>query len=137
MKSPSVNAKKATAELQEWTAVKRQYRLTDAQVQMARELGMKPRRVLQTQDAPPEELARRIEVLYLRRHNKSQPDVVVPLRQALHEARERERAEAPERRRRKRQSDQDHLEAMRVSILALRRLYGGVGSDENPGQIAD
>jgi hypothetical protein len=82
-------------------------------------------------------LAQRIGALYLKRFGKPLPDFVVPLRQDLREARERERAEARERRRRKRQSDRDHLEAMRVSMLALRHMYGGVGANENPGQAAD
>lgn len=132
-----MNTKQAVATLLDWHEVKRLHRLSDAQVQMAREMKLNPKRLLRAgkSDEPP--LPQRIETLYLKRFRRPLPVGVVPLRQALHEARERERAEARERRRRKRQSDQDHLEAMRVSMLTLRHMYGGVGANENPGQVTD
>ena len=126
-----MNAKKTAAGLQEWASVKRQHGLTDAQAQMARELGMNPKRLPQTEDAGQEPLARRIEVLYLKRFKKPLPDAVVPLRQLLHDTRARERAEANGRRRKKRQDEKDHLEAMRVSMLTLRRMYGGLGANDD------
>ena len=129
--------KKASLELEQWRQVKRLHRLTDAQVQMAQDLGMKPKRLFQVDNPESEPLARSIERLYLGRFTKPLPDSVIPLRRALHEARTRERTEACERRRRKRQTDRDHQEAMRVSMLTLRRLYGGVGADEDPGRLAD
>ena len=76
-------------------------------------------------------LAKHIEDLYLKRFKKPLPDAVVPLRQLLHDARAKERDEARERRRRKRQTEKDHLEAMRISMLTLRHLYGGVGADND------
>ena len=129
--------KKVSVELERWHQLKRLRGLTDMQVQMARELGMKPKRLLEADSPEQEPLARRIESLYLKRFRKPLPDSVVPLQQALHEARVQERAEARERRRKKRQADRDHLEAMRVSMLTLRRMYGGVGANEDPGQVAD
>ena len=132
-----MSTKQTVAVLLDWHEVKRLHRLSDAQVQMAREMKLNPKRLLRVgkSDEPP--LAQRVEALYLERFSRPLPIAVVPLRQALHEARELERAEARERRRRKRQSDQDHLEAMRISILTLRHMYGGVGANENPGQVAD
>ncbi|MCX6842300.1 MAG: hypothetical protein NTX53_08485 [candidate division WOR-3 bacterium] len=133
--------KKESVELEQWTKVKRLHGLTDAQVQMARELRMNPKRLLARADAEQAltqpSLAVQIESQYLRRFKRSLPDTVVPLRQALHEARARERAEARERRRRKRQAERDHLEAMRVSMLTLRRMYGGVGATEDPQRLTD
>ncbi len=128
-----MSTNEAVAVLLDWRELKRLRRLSDAQVQMARELRLDPKRLLRTL-GPDEPLARRVEELYLRRFGRALPDTVVPLRQALHEARERERTAAHERRRRKRQSDQDHLEAMRISMLTLRRMYGGVGANEDPGR---
>lgn len=128
--------KKTSVELQEWTKVKRQCGLSDAHVQMARELGMSPRRLIEsesrTQGPTQIPLGQRIEGLYLKRLKKPRPDLVVPLRPALREARARERAEARERRRRKRQAERDHREAMRISMLTLRRMYGGPGADDDP-----
>ena len=132
--------KETADQLQLWVKVKRQCALTDAHVQMARELGMNPKRLIESEDTTPgvmqTPLSQRIEGLYLKRFKKSQPDFVVPLRQALHDARTRERAEAHERRRRKRQAERDHLEAMRVSMLTLRRMYGGVGANKDPQRLS-
>ena len=86
--------KETVDQLRLWVKVKRQCALTDAHVQMARELGMNPKRLLQAEQPEPEPLARRIENLYLKRFKKPLPDAVVPLRQLLHDTRARERAEA-------------------------------------------
>ena len=127
--------KKTSDAPQEWAKVKRQYALTDAHIQMARELGMNRKRLTGTAGTVPgltqATLARRIENLYVRRYKRTTPDLVVPLRQLLHDARARERAEAREGRRRKRQAEIDHVEAARVSMLTLRRLYGGQGVDDD------
>jgi hypothetical protein len=77
--------------LEIWIIVKRLHRLSDAQVRMAQELGMKPVRLLDTEVPRREPLARRIERLYLKRWGKPLPDQVIPLRQALREARASER----------------------------------------------
>ena len=120
-------AMKETADqLQTWVRVKRQCARTDAHVQMARELGMNPRRLAESastqQGLTQPSFTQRIESLYLKRFKKPRPDIVVPLRQALHDARARERTEAHERRRRKRQAEKDHAEAACVSLLTLHRL---------------
>jgi hypothetical protein len=124
--------KETADQLQLWVKVKRQCALTDAHVQMARELGMNPKRLIEsespTQGSTQMPLSRRIEGLYLKRFKKPLPAAVEPLRQLLHDTRARERAEARERRRRKRQAEIDHTEAARVSMLTLRRMYGGPGS---------
>jgi hypothetical protein len=127
--------KETADQLQSWVKVKRQGALTDAHVQMARELGMNPRRLTESesiaQGLTQPSLRQRIENLYLKRFKRPLPDAVAPLRQLLHDARARERAEAHERRRRKRQTEKDHLDAMRISMLTLRHLYGGVGADND------
>ena len=124
--------KETADQLQLWVKVKRQCALTDAHVQMARELGMNPKRLIEsegtTQVLAQLPLSQRIESLYLKRFKKPLPDAVEPLRQLLHDARVRERAEAHERRRRKREAEKDHAEAARVSMLTLRSMYGGPGS---------
>lgn len=120
-----MGVKETADQLQLWVKVKRQCALTDTHVQMARELGMKPRRLLQAESFEPDPLARRIENLHLKRFKKPEPDSVAPLLQAMHEARARARAETRERRRRKRQADIDHAEAARISLLTIRRLLPG------------
>lgn len=124
--------KETADQLQLWVRVKRQGALTDAHVQMARELGMNPRRLIEsqskTQGLTQKPLGQCIEGLYFKRFKRPLPDAVAPLRQLLHDARARERAETHERRGRKRQAEIDHAEAARVSMLTLRRMYGGPGS---------
>ena len=127
--------KKASDELQRWVEAKRRCGLSDAHVQMARELGMNPKRLTRRSGAPgltSAPLAQHIEDLYLSRFKRTVPDPVVPVRQLLREALARERTEARERRRVKRQADMDHAEAARTSLLTLRRLLpGGPGVDND------
>jgi hypothetical protein len=124
-------------QLQLWVKVKRQFALTDAHVQMARELGMNLVRLIEsestTQGLTQTPLAQRIENLYIKRFKKPLPAAVVPLRQLLHDARAKERVEAHERRHRKRQAEIDHAEAARISLLTLRRICNAIGL----GVVAD
>ena len=122
---------KTTCRLQKWLEAKRRYALSDAHIQMARELGMNPKRLTapagKTDGSSPVPLAQRIEDLYVKRFKHTIPDPVVPLRQLLHEARARERAETRERRRRRRQAEKDHAGAARISLLTLHRLCNAIG----------
>lgn len=67
--------------LQEWIEARRRFHLSHAQVQMARELGMNPRRLgkLANHDQEPWKtpLPLFIEEIYLKRFGKEQPDVVL------------------------------------------------------------
>lgn len=121
--------KETADQLQVWATARRRCGLTDAHIQMARELRMNPQRLAESasiaQGLTQTPLAQCIESLYLKRFKKPRPDSVVPLRQMLHDARVQERDEARERRRRKRESEVLHAESARVSMLAIRRLYGG------------
>ena len=120
--------KETSAVLQEWAKAKRLHELSDAQVQLARELRMNPKRLHDraggAKGATNVPLSQLIEDLYLKRLKKALPDAVVPLRQLLRETRARERAEAKERRR-KRQAGIDHAEAGRISPLNLRHFLPG------------
>lgn len=142
-----MNTKKLVRQLEEWVEAKRRSGLSDAHVQMARELGLKPKRltIAGRPGAPP---AQRVEELYLRRFKRTIPDPVVPVRQLLHEARRQERDEARERRQQKRQAEREHAEAARISLLTLQRLCSGRGlryamgayddlTEQNPGEVVD
>jgi hypothetical protein len=126
--------KETADQLHAWAKAKRRCGLTDAQIQMARELGMNPQRLTESQGsaqgATQMPLTQSIEAHYLRRFKRPQPDSVMPVRQLLHDARAREKDEARERRRRKRQAEIDHLEAARFTLLTLRRLLPGVPIDD-------
>lgn len=78
-------AKKVTmpAKLQEWLEARQRYRLTDAQIQMARELGLNPRKLggyaNHRQEPWKSPLGEYIQQLYFKRFKKEQPDRVVSL----------------------------------------------------------
>jgi hypothetical protein len=64
---------------EEWMNAKRKYRLTDVQIQMARELGMNPRKFGSLANHKQEKwkapLADFIEELYNKRFKKEKPDI--------------------------------------------------------------
>src|SRR6266542_3743919 len=70
-------------DLQRWVEARKRFRLSHAQVQMARELGMNPRKFggLANADQEPWKLPlpQFIEKLYMKRFGKARPDRVVSL----------------------------------------------------------
>jgi len=66
-----------------WVEAKRRHHLTDAQVQMARELGMNPRKLGKLDNHKQEPwklpLPQFIERLYLKRFKRSRPEHVIAL----------------------------------------------------------
>ena len=70
-------------DLELWIAVRRQHKLSDAQVQMARELGMNPRKLGKLDHHKQEPwkvpLPQYIEELYLRRFGKVAPEEFVSI----------------------------------------------------------
>jgi len=99
--------KKLSQNLQDWVEARRWHHLSHAHVQMARELGMNPRKLgkLDNHDQEPWKapLPEFIEHLYFKRFGKERPDVVMSIeersraqhvkRAARKEARRRARAE--------------------------------------------
>src|SRR5579864_6346529 len=69
--------------LQVWLDARRRYHLSDAQIQMARELGMNPRHfgklANERQEPWKAPLSQFIESLYLKRFGKTTPDKVVSI----------------------------------------------------------
>jgi hypothetical protein len=76
--------------LQAWIAARRRHRLSHAQVQMARELGMNPKKLGKLDNHKQEPwklpLPQFIEGLYFKRFGKTQPDRVVSIEQRAKEA---------------------------------------------------
>lgn len=68
-----------------WIEARRRFRLSDAQVQMARELGMNPAKFakLANHDQEPwkEPLPQFIERIYLKRFGRPRPEVVISVEQ--------------------------------------------------------
>jgi len=76
--------KKLPPKLKAWIDARKRYRLSHGQIQMARELGLNPRKLDKLGDFRREEswkalLAAHIEALYIRRFGKSEPDEVVSI----------------------------------------------------------
>ena len=76
-----------------WIEVRKRYRLSDAQVQMARELGLNPHKFgkLANEKHEPwkKPLPEFIEEIYFKRFKKRQPDVVRSIEQLIQDQREK------------------------------------------------
>lgn len=79
--------------LQEWIEARRRFRLSDAHVQMARELGLNPNKLdNHTQEPWKAPLPQFIEALYFRRLGKERPEVVMSIEKRAKAAREKKAA---------------------------------------------
>ena len=80
---------------QAWVEARRRHRLSHAHVQMARELGMNPKRMgsIDNHDQEPWKapLPQFIEDLYLKRFGRERPEVVVTIEQRARELEEKKR----------------------------------------------
>jgi len=69
---------------QEWIDAKKKYRLSDVHIQMARELGMNPKKIGSLANHKQEQwkapLPEFIEDLYYKRFKKERPDVIGKLK---------------------------------------------------------
>ncbi len=76
-----------------WIEVRKRYRLSDAQVQMARELGLNPHKfgklANEKQEPWKKPLPEFIEEIYFKRFKKRQPDVVRSIEQLVEGQREK------------------------------------------------
>lgn len=76
-----------------WIEVRKRYRLSDAQVQMARELGLNPRKfgklANEKQEPWKKPLPEFIEEIYFKRFKKNQPDIVRSIEQLIQDQQEK------------------------------------------------
>lgn len=76
-----------------WIEVRKRYRLSDAQVHMARELGLNPRKfgklANEQQEPWKKSLPEFIEEIYFKRFKKRQPDRVRSIEQVVRDQREK------------------------------------------------
>ena len=79
--------KKPNQKMQAWIDARKRHHLSNAQVQMSRELGMNPKKLgkLDNHDQEPWKMPLRqyIEQLYFKRFGKEQPDVVLSIEQKV------------------------------------------------------
>lgn len=90
-----------------WVDTRKRYHLTDAQIQMARELGLNPRKfgklANEKQEPWKKPLPEFIEEIYFKRFKKKQPDVVKSIEQLVQDQREKK----VERKARKNEPDEE------------------------------
>jgi len=100
--------KSIPSKLQIWIEARKKYRLTDTQIQMARELGLNPRKfggyANHRQQPWKRPLGEYIEEIYAKRFKKSKPDRVFSIEEQAEEIR-RKQAEKKERKRLKRSAE--------------------------------
>ena len=99
--------KKPNQKTQAWIDARKRHRLSHAQIQMARDLGMNPSKLgkLDNYDQEPWKLPLRqyIEHLYFKRFDKERPDVVLSIEEKIRRDKEKkaQRREAKLHRRQK------------------------------------
>lgn len=100
--------RKIPAKLQVWIDARKRYRLTHAQIQMARELGLNPKKfggyANHRQQRWKRPLGEYIEHLYSKRFGKTKPDQVVSIEERAEQI-ARKKAEKRERKRLKMKSE--------------------------------
>ena len=100
--------KRISARLQVWIDARQRYHLTHAQIQMARELGLNPKKfggyANHRQEPWKRPLGEYIEHLYLKRFGKTEPDRVLSIEERAAEV-ERKRAEKKARRHSEREAE--------------------------------
>ncbi len=98
--------KKIPNKLQVWVDARQKYRLSDAQIQMARELDMNPRHfgklVNHRQETWKVPLPQFIESLYFKRFGKTIPDTIISIEESINELERKKEA----RQERKQQSQE-------------------------------
>ena len=100
--------KSISSKLQIWLEARKKYRLTDTQIQMARELGLNPRKfggyANHRQESWKRPLGEYIEHLCSKRFKKTKPERVLSIEEQAEEIR-RKQAEKKERKRLKREAE--------------------------------
>jgi hypothetical protein len=96
---------------QVWIDARKRYHLSDMQIQMARELGLNPRKfgklANEKQEPWKKPLPEFIEEIYFKRFKKKQPDVIKSIEQLVQDQREKKE----ERKARKNEPDEEQADS--------------------------
>jgi hypothetical protein len=122
--------KKPDPKMQAWIDARKRHRLSDAHVQMARELGMNPRKLgkLDNHDQEPwkRPLPDFLEHLYQKRFRRKRPEIVLSIEETIR------RAEAKKARKR-----EAKLERRRATEEGLASVDGPASDGLPPGSPED
>ena len=126
-----MSKKKTPEKLQVWIDARKKYRLTHAQVQIARELGLNPKKfgslANQRQEPWKMPLPQYIEHLYFKRFGKTAPDRVLSIEEHLAE----EQRKKQERRARKQAEASTASEQSSVVVKPGTKSEKELSQDEN------
>lgn len=110
-----VKKKSIPAQLQIWFEARQRYHLTDTQIQMARELGLNPKKfggyANQRQEPWKRPLGEFIEQLYFKRFKKTEPARVLSMEQQAEESRQKQVKQEARKRLRQAEGIKPHPEA--------------------------
>ena len=119
--------------LEKWMVAQKRHRLSDKQVQMARELGLNPDKLGKIDNHKQEPwkapLPQFIEHIYFKRFKREEPETVKPLKQILKEMETKKKLQKEKKEERRKQRSHDmkrSLKAVRFSgfaFLVIRTNY--------------
>ena len=105
--------KKIPAKLQVWVDARKRFHLSDAHIQMARELGMNPKKfgglANHDQERWKVPLAEFIEGLYFKQFGKDRPDEVISIESLVQRRQQKREARKARKESRVENSDQDEV----------------------------
>lgn len=97
--------------LEKWIVAQKRHRLSDKQVQMARELGLNPDKLGKIDNHKQEPwktpLPQFIEHIYFKRFKREEPETVKPLKQIMKEMEVRKKLQKEKKEERKKQQETD------------------------------
>ena len=99
--------------LEKWLVAQKRHRLSDRQVQMARELGLNPDKLGKIDNHRQEPwkapLPEFIEEIFYKRFKKERPDIVKPLKQILKEQEIKDKEKKKEKEKRRKEHEQEQM----------------------------
>ena len=110
--------------LEKWLVAQKRHRLSDRQVQMARELGLNPDKLGKIDNHRQEPwkapLPEFIEEIFYKRFKKERPDVVKPLKQILKEQEIKTKTKKKEKEIRRKEREQEQINNGTDEVLTFQ-----------------
>ena len=110
--------------LEKWLVAQKRHRLSDKQVQMARELGLNPDKLGKIDNHRQEPwkapLPEFIEEIFYKRFKKERPDVVKPLKQILKEQEIKTKTKKKEKEIRRKEREQEQINNGTDEVLTFQ-----------------
>ena len=112
------------SQIEKWIVTQKKHRLSDRQVQMARELGLNPDKLGKIDNHRQEPwkapLPEFIEEIFYKRFKKERPDVVKPLKQILKEQEIKTKTKKKEKEIRRKEREQEQINNGTDEVLTFQ-----------------